>query len=60
MEEKVDKMIRDAIANGTGLVGAADALKENIKQYPTYADLQKRHDEYFKVKERIQELGLFK
>jgi hypothetical protein len=59
MDEKVDKMIRDAIAKGTGLAGAADALKENIKQYPTYADLQKRHDERFNVKEKLKNLCLF-
>ena len=51
-------MIRDAIINGTGLVGTADALKENIKQYPTYADLLKRHDEMFKIEEKLKELGL--
>jgi hypothetical protein len=56
MNEKGIKLIRDSIANNTELFGFAEALQENSKQYPTYFDLQKRHDDYFKVKEKINSI----
>lgn len=31
------------------LTGATEALKENILKYPTYIDLQKEHDKYWKI-----------
>jgi hypothetical protein len=45
-------------SNGLEIPGATEALKKNLKQFPSYDDLQKRHTEYFKVKEKMRSLGM--
>ena len=38
------------------LDGATEALKENIRKYPTYEDLRKAHDEYWGLSKKINEI----
>lgn len=45
-------------SKGLEISGSVEALKKSIEKYPTYDDLLKRHTEHFKVKERMQRLGL--
>lgn len=45
-------------SDGLEIIGASDALIMNRELYPTYDDLLKRHNEHFKVKEKIRSLGL--
>lgn len=42
---------------GLEIPGAAEALRKSRKQYPTYDDLLKRHNDHFKVKELIRSFG---
>ncbi len=37
--------------DGVELLGAMDALKENLQQFPTYSDLLQRHSKHFNIKE---------
>ena len=45
-------------SKGLVIPGAAEALRKNREMYPTYDDLLKRHNEHFKIIERIRNLGL--
>ena len=44
--------------DGYILVGAKEAIEKNIKDYPTYDDLLKRHNTKFDVKNNIKALCL--
>jgi hypothetical protein len=43
-------------SKGLEIPGAAEALKKNRQEFPTYNDLLKRHTEHFKVKEKLRSL----
>lgn len=43
---------------GLEIIGFAEGVKENIKNYPTYDDLKERHTKHFKVDEKIRQLCL--
>ena len=45
-------------SKGLAIPGAAEALRKNREEFPTYEDLLKRHSEHFKVKEKFREMGL--
>ena len=40
--------------NGLEIPGATEALKKSRELYPTYDDLLKRHNDHFKVKEKLR------
>lgn len=43
---------------GLEIYYSAEAIKKDRQLYPTYDELLKRHNEHFKVKEKIRLLGL--